>query len=586
MAKKRNKKKSTRRKNAPRNNAPKKDSAQQELVFDEEGKVLPEEEEHAPEVIETAEAENVEASEAETSETADTAAETAETSETVTDTEESAETAGTSSEDAIETEAPAEADADAGDVKVPSEKSEEDSAGTEESAEEPEEVLTEEPEAPAEKPEEVLTEEPETPSEEPAVEIEEPTEEIDEPTEEIEEPTEAMETVEPDGTPTAASTWKVSPTKLCGFIFIVLLVLVFILNIIAKDKLYSDQENRVFQQLPEFSVSNYLSGRFESQLDNYAEDQFIFRNGFIKIKSAADLSMGQLKANNVFKCKDAYLMEDITYPSNEETKADIEALKSFKKKYNGKKMYFMLVPNAANILKSKLPGGVVTRDQNKDMDAFFKEIEAIGYTPIDVRDDLKKASRTKQIYYRTDHHWTTDGAFVAYKKAFDVMGLKTKIKYKSYTVKNDFAGTLYSKSGFTNGRNDAIRIYLPDDKKALNSVIRYTDTKEKTTNYYDMENLDKKDAYTVFGGTNHSLFSISTPTKTNKHLLVIKDSYANCFIPFLTQNYRTITVVDPRYYYENIETVIKAEDIDEVLFLYNANTFFSDNYMKMMLTNE
>ena len=166
------------------------------------------------------------------------------------------------------------------------------------------------------------------------------------------------------------------------------------------------------------------------------------------------------------------------------------------------------------------------------------------------------------------------------------MKLKSNIKYKPYVVKKDFVGTLYSKSGFTNGKNDPITIYLPDDKNALNSVIRYADTKEKTTDYYDMENLDKKDAYTVFGGTNHSLFSISTPVRKNRNLLVIKDSYANCFIPFLTQDYRTITVVDPRYYYENIATVIKANDIDEVLFLYNANTFFSDNYMRMMLTNK
>jgi hypothetical protein len=84
----------------------------------------------------------------------------------------------------------------------------------------------------------------------------------------------------------------------------------------------------------------------------------------------------------------------------------------------------------------------------------------------------------------------------------------------------------------------------------------------------------------------HLLAHISTPVRKNRNLLVIKDSYANCFIPFLTQDYRTITVVDPRYYYENIATVIKANDIDEVLFLYNANTFFSDNYMRMMLTNK
>ena len=376
------------------------------------------------------------------------------------------------------------------------------------------------------------------------------------------------------------------PSRLCGIIFVALLTVTFALNIIIPDKEYSDQENRVFQQMPSFSIGNYLSGRFESQLDNYANDQFMFRNTFIKIKSAADLSIGQLKANGVFKCKDSYLMEDITYPAKKDFDANVNALKTFKKKYAAKNMYFMLVPNAANILKSKLPGGVVTHDQNKDIDKLFGAVEALGYKTIDVRDELKKASRDKQIYYRTDHHWTTDGAYVGYQKAAQVMKLKSNIKYKPYVVKKDFVGTLYSKSGFTNGKNDPITIYLPDDKNALNYVIRYADTKEKTTDYYDMENLDKKDAYTVFGGTNHSLFSISTPVRKNRNLLVIKDSYANCFIPFLTQDYRTITVVDPRYYYENIATVIKANDIDEVLFLYNANTFFSDNYMRMMLTNK
>ena len=245
----------------------------------------------------------------------------------------------------------------------------------------------------------------------------------------------------------------------------------------------------------------------------------------------------------------------------------------------------MLVPNAANILSDKLPTGVVTRDQNKDMDRLFGAVETLGYKAIDVRDDLKKASRKQQVYYRTDHHWTTDGAYTAYRRAAEIMKLNSNVKYKPYVVKKDFAGTLYSKSGYTNGKNDAIKIYLPDSKDALNSVIRYKDTKEKTTKYYVMSNLDKKDAYTVFGGINQSLFSISTPVKKNRNLLVIKDSYANCFIPFLTQDYRTITVVDPRYYYENIATVIKANDIDEVLFLYNSNTFFSDNYMRMMLTN-
>ncbi|MBQ3281115.1 MAG: hypothetical protein IJH41_01790 [Eubacterium sp.] len=360
----------------------------------------------------------------------------------------------------------------------------------------------------------------------------------------------------------------------------------FVLNIVSKDVTYSDQENRVFQQLPKFSVGNYLSGRYESQLDNYVSDQFAGRNTFIRIKSAADLTMGQIRMNGVIKAKDNYLMEDIVYPDEAGVEADLSALKQFKKKYKKKKMYFMLVPNAANILSDKLPGGVVTRDQNADIDRVLKSVKKMGYKPIDVRDELSEAAKDQQVYYRTDHHWTTDGAYVAYQKAAKIMKLKSKTEYEAEVVKKDFVGTLSSKSGFTNGLRDPIKIYLPKGDKALNSVIRYKDKKEKTTMYYDMANLDIKDAYTVFGGTNQSLITISTPTKSSRHLLVVKDSYANCFIPFLTQDYRTITIVDPRYYYENIATVMKADEIDDVLFLYNANTFFDDNYMRMMLTNK
>jgi len=373
---------------------------------------------------------------------------------------------------------------------------------------------------------------------------------------------------------------------IAGILFVVMLVMVFVLNIVMPDVKYSEQENRVLTAMPRLTPSSYFSGRFESKLNDYANDQFMFRNFFIKTKSAADLTMGQIKSNGIYKGKNGYLLEDIEAPNGKELDSDLAALKKFKKKYSGKKMYFMMVPNAANILRENIPLTVTVADQDKIMDDFFESIRKIGYKPVDVRDALRKEKKKHQIYYRTDHHWTTDGAYAAYKSAAKTLGLKSDIKYKAYTVKNDFEGTLYSKSGFTNGRDDAIRIYIPDDKKYRNSVFYYTDTKKKTTDFYELDNLIKKDAYTVFGGDNHSVFKMSTPTKSRKNLLIIKDSYANCFIPFLSQDYRTVTVVDPRYYYDNIATIINANDINEVLFIYNANTFFQDTYMRMVLTNK
>ena len=378
---------------------------------------------------------------------------------------------------------------------------------------------------------------------------------------------------------------KKTTSALMGTIFLVILMAVFIANIIIPDKKNSDEENRVLQQLPSFSVSAYKEGRFESKIEDYASDQFILRNGFIRLKTAADTALGGLESNGVYRCRDNYLMEDITVPTKDVKESNTSALTAFKEANPDLKMYFLLAPNAANILSDKLPVAVSTANQNKYMDDFFETVESLGITPIDVRDTFKEAKKDTQLYYRTDHHWTTDGAYLAFGQVDSVMELKNKVTYTDYAVKNDFRGTLASKSGFVNGMDDAIKIYLPaeDSEGYENSVIYYSDTKEKTTQFYQVDSLDTKDAYTVFGGSNHPMYTVRTPLDTDRHLLLIKDSYANSMVPFLSQCFSEIVVVDPRYFYDNIQDIISSESITDVLFLYNANTFFADMSLEMMV---
>ena len=379
---------------------------------------------------------------------------------------------------------------------------------------------------------------------------------------------------------------KKAMSSILGLCFIVLLAVTFIINIFTPDKGFSEEENRVLQEKPEFSLSNYMEGRYESKLETYVNDQFLLRNAFIKIKATADVTAGKLESNGVYRCKDNYLMEELTVPSDKLLENTLSSLKQFKRQYKKLDAFFLLAPNAGNILEEKLPNFTRLNDQDQSMDKFFKEIKRYGYTPIDVRDTFAKHTEDTQIYYRTDHHWTTDGAYLAYKQAVKKMKLTDEVTYKPYVVKNDFRGTLASKSGFVNGVNDAIKIYMPyKDKDYNNSVIYYADTKTKTMEFYQLDNLDTKDAYTVFGGSNHPMYTIKTPTKSSKRLLLVKDSYANSFIPFLAQSYREIVVVDPRYFFDNIDDIIKAEEITEVMFLYNANTFFNDNSLEMMLSS-
>lgn len=380
---------------------------------------------------------------------------------------------------------------------------------------------------------------------------------------------------------------KKATNSILGICFIVILAGVFLANILTSDKSFSEEENRVLQEKPVFSPSAYMDGRYETKLESYVNDQFLGRNTFIKVKTASDVTLGKLESNGVFRCKDDYLMESITAPTERWQKTTLASLKQFQRQYKKLKMYFMLAPNAANILQDKLPTFVKTENQDQYIDKFYEEIKSYGYTPVDIREALRSHADDEdtQLYYRTDHHWTTDGAFVAYKEAVKTMKMEDEVSYKRYIVKNDFRGTLASKSGFTNGKNDPLILYMPNkDKDYKNSVIYYGDTKTKTTEFYQLDNLDTKDAYTVFGGSNHPIYTIKTPTENSEKLLLVKDSYANSMIPFLSQNFREIVVVDPRYFFDNIDDIIKAEGITQVLFLYNANTFFGDNSLEMMLT--
>ena len=373
--------------------------------------------------------------------------------------------------------------------------------------------------------------------------------------------------------------------KIFGFVFPAILIAVMFFNIFLPDKNFSAEENRLLQTMPKPSISSIFSGRFETKAESYAADQFMLRNMFIKIKSSFDTSLGSTESNNVFMCKDNYLMENISKADAKKMENNYNSLAKLKQLYPNINMDFMLVPNAANIMSDKLPLFAVTEDQNKQMDDFFKKIQSIGINPVDVRATFKKNKEKIELYYHTDHHWTTDGAYLAYQDFAKKNKLNSNIKYDALAVKNDFRGTLASKSGFTNGLNDMIKIYIPKEgQNYKNSVIFYSDTKEKTTEFYKLNNLKKKDTYTVFGGSNHPIYSIKTPVSSQRKLLLIKDSYANSFIPFLSQDYREIIVIDPRYFFDDISEIIKANGITDILFLYNANTFFNDNSLDMMIS--
>ena len=364
--------------------------------------------------------------------------------------------------------------------------------------------------------------------------------------------------------------------KLVGIIFILTLFLFLIINVIVPDREKSVQENRMLATKPKFRLSTLISGDYDEKFEAYMDDQFVGRDVWRKLKVTVDRIGGSRLENGVYIGKNGQLLEQIEVADETHLAANIKAIKSFSESQSKIPVRMMLVPDAANVLNHSLPALAKPEDQTQMFSMVRKDLgDSVEW--IDVSTELNK-HKTEKIYYKTDHHWTTLGAFYAFQAAAPSLGIEGDLsgKYVSYAVSDSFNGMLASKSGVNLGEKEQIDIYVPTEEDT-DLIVDYVDEGKRSTSLYDSSKLKEKDQYTVFLGGNSSLLDIRTVSTSTKRLLLVKDSFANSFIPFLTPYYREIVVVDPRYYSGTINDLMDSYRISEVLFLYSGNTFFKDN---------
>ena len=373
--------------------------------------------------------------------------------------------------------------------------------------------------------------------------------------------------------------------QLVGIIFILTLFLFLIINVIVPDREKSVQENRMLATKPKFRLSSLISGDYDEKFEAYMDDQFVGRDMWRKLKVAVDRIGGSRLENGVYIGTNGQLLEQIEVADENHLAANIKAIKSFSESQSKIPVRMMLVPDAANVLNHSLPALAKPEDQTQMFSMVRKDLgDSVEW--IDVSTELNK-HKTEKIYYKTDHHWTTLGAFYAFQAAAPSLGIEGDLsgKYVSYAVSDSFNGMLASKSGVNLGEKEQIDIYVPTEEDT-DLIVDYVDEGKRSTSLYDSSKLKEKDQYTVFLGGNSSLLDIRTVSTSTKRLLLVKDSFANSFIPFLTPYYREIVVVDPRYYSGTINDLMDSYRISEVLFLYSGNTFFKDNNISGVFTVE
>lgn len=370
-----------------------------------------------------------------------------------------------------------------------------------------------------------------------------------------------------------------------GVVFALCLFIMSVVNLIIPDRKMSQHADRMPSSRPHITVSSLISGDYMEQYDKYQSDQFVGKDLARWLKTAVSRLGGSRVENGVLIGKDGQLMEEIESPDQDALTKNLDAMNTFAGDNPDINMYMLLVPDAASVLEDKLPAFAGVADQPRMFSQVKRELEN-SYTWIDAAETLNKHAG-EQIYYKTDQNWTSLGAFYVFGAAAESLGISTDAPstFASYPVSTTFNGTLASKSGCRIGENEEIDIYVQKEKDN-DVVVNYVDEQRKTTSLYDSSKLDTQDQYSVFLGGDFSVVDIRTVSESSRRLLLVKDSFANCFVQFLTPYFREIIVVDPRYYSGTVDDIMDTYRITDVLFLYSGNTFFKDNNISGMIESE
>lgn len=358
-------------------------------------------------------------------------------------------------------------------------------------------------------------------------------------------------------------------------LFCVLLLGFTIATLMKPAASFSETENRVLAQRPDVRLETVLSGEFEADYEEYLTDQFVLRDQWIGLKTSVERLLLKRESKDIYFADDGYFIEKHTGAFTADTaQRNITALAEFVRRYQPQfgteHLSVMIVPNAVDILGEKLPPFAAPDDEEDYLAQIAAALPEGAW--LDTAQVLR-AHSGEDLYYRTDHHWKTLAAFYAYQEWDRLRGdaVPELADYDVKTVTDCFQGTIQSKLGIQT-EGDTIEIFLP--KEAVSYTMRQGE--EEKTSLYDKSALDTKDKYAVYFGGNQGFIQIKTETDSDRKILVIKDSYANCFIPFMLGEFQEIDILDLRYDRQKVSDRIADGGYTDLLVLYNAAGFAED----------
>ncbi|PWM24287.1 MAG: hypothetical protein DBX44_04625 [Oscillospiraceae bacterium] len=366
------------------------------------------------------------------------------------------------------------------------------------------------------------------------------------------------------------------PVTVCFFLF---LFGFSIVNFLTPDKVFSEMENKYLAQCPTLTWSGLLDSSekgFAQRFEKYVNEQFPLRDGWISLKSRAESALGKIENNGIVYGADDYLFDKYKSYDTQRLERNLSLLERFAEAHPELPRTLMVIPASYNILSDKLPRGLGNLDQLAEIDTLYQRMQRSGYVTVDVASALSQHAQ-EEIYYRTDHHWTTDGAWYGYQAFLQGQGRTAIVPDQALRRSTEgFWGTYFSKSKKYDAVADTLVWYdLPVDSVTIDG--------KAVDGMYDFSQLEKRDRYAMFLYANNGVTIIENSAAEPGSILVIKDSYANCFVPFLTQSYSKVVVVDLRSMPTGLAQLIEDEGIEQLLVLYSFENLASDSNFPRLL---
>lgn len=351
-------------------------------------------------------------------------------------------------------------------------------------------------------------------------------------------------------------------------------ILIFALgSLIARDREFSDMENRNLEQFPALSVKTVLNGSFTERFEKYMSDQIIGKDVLVRLKVSENRLLNQSLINGVYFCEDDMLISDYVNPYQQLSK-NLGYVNEFAESHPEFEYTWLLVPNACCIYEDKLPPYAKCYNQREVM-AYIVGNADEHILVADCTQRLEEA-RDEYIFYRTDHHWTMDGAYIGYQVLCEALGVKAvdREEYEISVGSDAFLGTQYSKAPVFGQRADTLFLYHNPEGKY---TVEYVEDGVTTDSLYNYEKLGVKDKYAVYLDGNHPLIKITGNSENQERLLVIKDSYAHSLLPLLADSFSEIYVADLRYYHRSISALAEEAGINRIVFINNLEFLSTDD---------